>query len=90
MVTNEIGREYALWDGDPEIAIYMKRKGMIPGWFEWSDLEVRDREVKVKMILSRTHNIETKLEQEGFSVESSLTLMTPLGDMLRADGEIPF
>ena len=50
MVTNEIGREYALWDGDPEIAMYMKCKGMIPGWFEWSDLEVRDWEEKVKMI----------------------------------------
>ena len=42
------------------------------------------------MILSRIHNIKTKLEQEGFSVESYLTLMAPLGDLLRADGEIPF
>ena len=42
------------------------------------------------MILLRMHNIKTKLEQEGFSVESYLTLMTPLGDLLRADGEIPF
>ena len=42
------------------------------------------------MILLRMHNIETKLEQAGFSVESYLTLMTPLGDLLRADGEIPF
>ena len=90
MVTNEIGCEYALWDGDPEMAMYMKCKGMIPGWFEWSDLEVRDREVKVKMILLRIHNIKTKLEQEGFSVESYLTLMTPLGNLLRADGETPF
>ena len=90
MVTNEIGREYALWDGDPEIAMYMKCKGMIPCWFEWSDLEVVDREVKVKMILLRIHNIKTKLEQEGFSVESYLTLMASLGDLLRADGEIPF
>ena len=31
MVTNEIGREYTLWDGYPEIAMYMKCKGMIPG-----------------------------------------------------------
>ena len=90
MVTNEIGREYALWDGYPEIAMYMKCNGMIPGWFEWSDLEVRDREEKVKMILLRIHNIKTKLEQEGFSVESYLTLMPTLGDLLRADGEIPF
>ena len=90
MVTNEIGREYALWDGGPEIAMYMKCKGMIPGWFEWSDLEVRDREEKVKMIPLLIHIVKTKLEQEGFSVESYLTLMPTLGDLLRADGEIPF
>ena len=90
MVTNEIGREYALWDGDPEIAMYMKCKGMIPGWFEWSDLAVRDWEEKVKMILLRIQNIKIKLEQEGFSVESCLMLMTPLGDLLCADAEITF
>ena len=37
------------------------------------------------MILFRMHNIKTKLEKEGFYVESYLTLMTPLGDLLRAD-----
>ena len=42
------------------------------------------------MILLRIHNIKTKLEQEGFFVESYLTLMPTLGDLLRADGEIPF
>ena len=90
MAADEIGREYALWDEDSEIAMYMKCKGMIPGWFEWRDLEVRDWEEKVKMILLRIQNIKTKLEREGFSAESYLTLMTPLGDLLRADGEIPF
>ena len=42
------------------------------------------------MILLRIQNIKTKLEREGFSAESYSTLMAPLGDLLRADGEIPF
>ena len=42
------------------------------------------------MIPLRIHIIKTKLEQGGFSVESYLTLMTPLGNLLRADGETPF
>ena len=87
MAINEVGREYALWDGDPESAMYMKYKNIIPGWFEWSDLEVRDQVEKVKMILLRIENIKTKLEQEGLSVEVFLT-----GLMLNAtrDEEMPF
>ena len=85
MVINDVGREYALWDGDPESTMYMKYKDIIPGWFEWSDLEVRDREEKVKMILLRIQNIKMKIEQEGRSVDGFLWNITPL-----VTGEIPF